>query len=75
MNLRRSWPMRAILVVMVLLALVTTAFAAGEDPTEASGTKMVVCTSCDGLGICTDCYGTDSACETCGGSWVIPGIK
>ena len=68
MNLRRSWPMRAILVVMVLLALVTTAFAAGEDPTEASGTKMVVCTSCDGLGICTDCYGTDSACETCGGT-------
>ncbi len=68
MNLRRSWPMRAILVVMVLLALVTTAFAAGEDPTEASGTKMIVCTSCDGLGICTDCYGTDSACETCGGT-------
>ena len=60
--------MRAILVVMVLLALVTTAFAAGEDPTEASGTKMIVCTSCDGLGICTDCYGTDSACETCGGT-------
>ena len=60
--------MRAILVVMVLLALVTTAFAAGEDPTEASGTKMIVCTSCGGLGICTDCYGTDSACETCGGT-------
>jgi len=60
--------MRAILVVMLLLALVTTAFAAGEDPTEASGTKMIVCTSCDGLGICTDCYGTDPACETCGGT-------
>lgn len=60
--------MRAILVVMVLLALVTTAFAAGEDPTEATGTKMIVCTSCGGLGICTDCYGTDSACETCGGT-------
>ena len=60
--------MRAILVVMVLLALITTAFAAGEDPTEATGTKMIVCTSCGGLGICTDCYGTDSACETCGGT-------
>ena len=36
MRARRSWPVRAIVLFMMVLALATTAFAAG-DPTETIG--------------------------------------
>ena len=66
MNARRSWPVRAILVLMMVLALVTTAFAA--DPTEVSGTKMIECPDCGGSTACMSCYGLDAECEDCGGT-------
>ena len=64
MRTRRSWPMRA-LVVLLLLALATTAFA---DPTEATGTKMIECPDCGASTACMDCYGLDEACGSCGGT-------
>ena len=66
MRARRSWPVRAILVLMMVLALATTAFAA--DPTEESGTKMIECPDCGTSTACMVCYGLDAECEACGGT-------
>ena len=66
MNARRSWPARFILVLMLLLALATTAFA--EDPTEATGTKMIECSDCGTLGIVLSDEGEAVTCETCAGT-------
>ena len=66
MRATRSWPVRAILVIMMVLALATTAFAA--DPTEETGTKMIECPDCGGVTACMTCYGLDNACEDCGGT-------
>ena len=66
MNARRSWPARFILVLMLLLALATTAFA--EDPTEATGTKMIECSDCGTLGIVLSDEGEAVTCEACGGT-------
>jgi len=38
------------LMVMLALALTTTAFAAGTDPTDDTGTKMIECPDCGGGG-------------------------
>ncbi|MGE4275955.1 MAG: Na+/H+ antiporter NhaC family protein [Lawsonibacter sp.] len=70
MRARRSWPVRAIVLLMMVLALATTVFAA--DPTDAPGSKMIECPTCGGTGICMDCYGLDAACEACGGTNVCP---
>ncbi|MEA4933840.1 MAG: Na+/H+ antiporter NhaC family protein [Lawsonibacter sp.] len=70
MRARGSWPVRAIVLLMMVLALSTTVFAA--DPTEAPHSKMIECPTCGGTGICMDCYGLDAACETCGGTNVCP---
>ena len=66
MRARRSWPVRAIILVMMVLALATTAFAAG-DPTEETGTKMIECPDCGTSTACMVCYGLDPQCESCGG--------
>ena len=69
MRARRSWPVRIILMVMLVLALATTSFAVlAEDPTELTGTKMITCPDCGGSGACMECYGLDDACEVCGGA-------
>ena len=65
MRARRSWPARLVLAVMLLLALATTAFA--EDPTEATGTKMIECSDCGTLGVVLNDAGEAVTCETCGG--------
>lgn len=70
MRARGSWPVRAIVLLMMVLALATTAFAA--DPMENPGSKMIECPTCDGTGICMECYGLDAACEACGGTNVCP---
>ena len=66
MRARRSWPARFILIVMLLLALATTAFA--EDPTEATGTKMITCPDCSGVGIVLSDTGEAVTCDTCTGT-------
>lgn len=68
MRARRSWPVRAILLVMLVLALATTAFAA--SPMDEAGTKMIECPDCNTLGICMTCYGHNDACEVCTGTGV-----
>ena len=56
------------LLVMLIFALTTTAFAASGDPTEATGTKMIECPDCGTLGavISDECEAVP--CDTCGGS-------
>ena len=66
MKARRSWPARFILILMLLLALATTAFA--EDPTEATGTKMIECSDCGTLGVVLSDEGEAVTCEACGGT-------
>ena len=66
MKARRSWPARFILILMLMLALATTAFA--EDPTEATGTKMIECSDCGTLGIVLSDEGEAVTCEACGGT-------
>ncbi len=73
MRARRPWPLRAILLLMLVLALATTSFAVlAEDPTELPGTKMIECPDCGVTGGCSVCLGTDPACEACGGTFVCP---
>ena len=72
-NLPRWLALLAVLVVLAA-ALSTTVFAA-EDPTQEPGSKMIVCTECDGNGLCMTCYGQDPECEACGGSFLCPGCE
>ncbi len=72
-TLRRLLPLLAILVVLAV-GMSATAFAAG-DPTEESGTKMIECSDCGGVGLCMTCYGQDEACEDCGGTFVCPSCE
>ena len=66
MRARRSWPVRAVILLMMVLALAATAFAAG-DPTEETGTKMIECPDCGTLGFVLTDAGEAVTCETCGG--------
>ena len=56
------------LVVMLLLALTTTAFAQSEDPTQVPGTKMIECSDCGALGVVLSDAGEAVPCEACGGT-------
>lgn len=71
---RRLLPLLAVLVVLVL-AMSATAFAAGEDPTEEPGSKMIACADCSSTGLCMTCYGQDASCEACGGTFVCPSCQ
>ena len=66
MRSRRSWPVRILVILMMILALATTAFAA--DPTDETGTKMIECPDCGGSTACMECYGLDENCEACHGT-------
>ena len=67
MRTRRSWAMRSIVLVMLLLSMAVTAFAAG-DPTEASGTKMIECPDCGAVGVVLSDEAEAVTCETCEGT-------
>ncbi len=53
------------LIVMLVFALTTTAFAADQDPTEITGTKYVECPDCGTLGVVLSDAGEAVPCETC----------
>ena len=71
---RRLLPLLAVLAVLVL-AMSATAFAAGEDPTEEPGSKMIACADCNSTRLCMTCYGQDASCEACGGTFVCPSCQ
>ena len=56
------------LLVMMVFALTTTAFAASEDPTELTGTKYIECPDCGTLGVALSDEGQAVPCGTCAGS-------
>ena len=57
MRTRRTWITRAVLVVMLLLALTTSVFA--SNPTDEPGSKMIECPDCGTSTACMVCYGLD----------------
>ena len=62
-------------VALVLLALLVAALSTcvfASTPTDAVGNTLVTCSSCDGLGICTTCYGQDPSCTICSGTNLCP---
>ncbi|HIT34814.1 MAG TPA: Na+/H+ antiporter NhaC family protein [Candidatus Faecousia intestinigallinarum] len=63
---RVSWPVRVVVLVMILLAMATTAFAA--SPMDEAGSKMIECPDCSTSTACMVCYGLDGLCPACGGS-------
>ena len=67
MRTRRTFGLRTIVLVMMLLAMMTTAFAAG-DPTDATGTKMIECPDCGTVGVVLSDEAEAVTCETCGGA-------
>ena len=66
MRMRNFRFSRIFLVMMMVLALATTAFA--SDPTELTGTKMIECPDCAAVTACMSCYGLDAECGDCGGT-------
>ena len=70
MRARKTWPVRFLVLVMMALMLATTAFADG-DPTETTGTKMIECPDCGGIGIVLSDEYEAVPCETCGGTGYI----
>ena len=59
--------MRSVVLVMLLLTMVCTAFAASEDPTELAGTKYIECPDCGTLGIVLSDELEAVTCDTCMG--------
>ena len=68
MRTRRSSGLRLVLLTMMLLAMVCTAFAAGGDPTELTGTKYIECPDCGTMGVVLSDEGEAVPCETCADS-------
>ena len=68
MRTRRSSGLRLVLLTMMLLAMVCTAFAAGGDPTELTGTKYIECPDCGTMGVVLSDGGQAVPCETCADS-------
>ena len=66
MRARRAWPVKAFILVMLVLAMATTAFAA--SPIDEPGTKMIECPDCATLGVVLSEEGQAVPCETCGGT-------
>ena len=54
------------LLVMLIFALTTTAFA--DSPIDQIGTKMIECPDCAELGVVLSDAGEAVPCETCGGT-------
>ncbi|MCI9156211.1 MAG: Na+/H+ antiporter NhaC family protein [Lawsonibacter sp.] len=68
MRTRRFHSLRLVVLTMLLLAMVTTAFAAGGDPTELSGTRYIECPDCGALGVVLSDEGEAVPCPTCASS-------
>ena len=68
MRTRRTCAMRTAVLVMLLLTMACTAFAASEDPTELTGTKYIECPDCGTLGIVLSDDGQAVPCDTCADS-------
>ena len=66
MRTQRAWPVKAFILVMLVLAMATTAFAA--SPIDEPGTKMIECPDCATLGVVLSEEGQAVSCETCGGT-------
>ena len=66
MRTRRAWPVKAFILVMLVLAMATTAFAA--SPIDEPGTKMIECPDCATLGVVLSEEGQAVPCDTCGGT-------
>ena len=68
MRTRRIFGLRAVILAMMLLAMITSAFAAGSNPTELSGTRYIECPDCGTLGVVLSDEGEAVPCETCADS-------
>ncbi len=75
MRTRRSFGLRTVILMMMLLAMVCTAFAAGGDPTELTGTKYIECPDCGTLGVVLSDEGEAVPCDTCADSGYVGYIK
>ena len=75
MRTRRNWAMRSIVLVMLLLTMACTAFAASEDPTELAGTKYIECPDCGTLGIVLSEDGEAVPCGACADSGYVGYIQ
>ena len=75
MRTRRNWAMRSVVLVMLLLTMVCTAFAASEDPTELAGTKYIECPDCGTLGIVLSEDGEAVPCGACADSGYVGYIQ
>ena len=67
--------MRSIVLVMLLLTMACTAFAASEDPTELAGTKYIECPDCGTLGIVLSEDGEAVPCGACADSGYVGYIQ
>ena len=72
MRTRRNRLGLMMLLVMLVFSLTATAFAASEDPTELTGTKMIECPDCGALGVVLSEDGQAVPCGTCEGAGYIP---
>ena len=72
MRTRRNRLGLMMLLVMLVFSLTATAFAASEDPTELTGTKMIECPDCGALGVALSEDGQAVPCGTCEGAGYIP---
>ena len=75
MRTRRTWAMRTAVLVMLLLTMACTAFAASEDPTELAGTKYIECPDCGTLGIVLSEDGEAVPCGACADSGYVGYIQ
>ena len=75
MRKRRSAGLRTVILAMMLLAMVCTAFAAGGDPTELTGTKYIECPDCGTMGVVLSDEGQAVPCETCADSGYVGYIQ
>ncbi len=66
MRIKRSWPFRAFILAVIVLAMATTVFAA--SPIDEPGTKMIECPDCATVGVVLSEEGQAVPCETCGGT-------
>ena len=63
------------IIMMMILALTSTAFAASGDPTEMSGTKYIECPDCGAMGVVLSDKGEAVPCETCADSGYVGYIQ
>ncbi|MCI9307914.1 MAG: Na+/H+ antiporter NhaC family protein [Oscillospiraceae bacterium] len=63
------------LLVLMVFALTTTAFAASDDPTELTGTKYIECPDCGALGVVLSDEGAAVPCEICADSGYVGYIQ